>query len=161
MNYLSRLPHLKNIRHVKSDDDVVVSLNGRPLSAHGDGLGSGDLGYRMLRLLLRSRLTRFGFRWIHPDLGASIADRVSGTEERGPHHTDRNKKRGEFLEAWAREQLAADPELGIVALGHTHLPTVLEVEPGRFYVNSGDWVRNRTYVTIGTDGIPTMQEWAG
>jgi len=49
------------------------------LVAHGDGLGSGDLGYRILRLVLRGRFTRWLFRWLHPDLGMRIADRVSGT----------------------------------------------------------------------------------
>ena len=51
--------------------------------------------------------------------------------------------------------------LDIVAAGHAHSPTVEEVSPGRYYVNSGDWVLHRSYVTIGEDGVPVLHEWDG
>ena len=142
---------------------IRVQLQGKSLLlAHGDGLGTGDLGYRCLRLVLRSPVTRRLFRWVHPDLGAWLADRVSGTAkeaEAGPGA--RNTGRTAFLEAWASEVLARDPTLDIVATGHAHSPAVTEVSPGRFYVNSGDWVFHRSYVTIGESGAPSLHEWGG
>ena len=142
-------------------DPVRLLVKGKSvLLAHGDGLGSGDPGYRILRLVLRGRFTRWLFRWLHPDLGVRIADRVSGTRAhlasgQGPASDCRT----DFLSNWAGEQLERDATLDIVALGHGHLPLVTEVAPGRFYVNSGDWVLHRSYVTIEDSGRPVLHKW--
>jgi UDP-2,3-diacylglucosamine hydrolase len=149
-----------------------LELGGRQaLVAHGDGLGRGDLGYRALRTLLRSRLTCWGFRWIHPDLGARIAGRVSRTHERtgpagesgaepGAVH-ERLLARSEALERWARDQLLAEESLELVLLGHTHLPRKVEVAPGRFYLNSGDWLGHATWVEVEAGAPPRLMEWNG
>ncbi len=144
---------------------VRLRLQGRSvLLAHGDGLGRGDLGYRTLRILLRGRPTRWLFRWLHPDLGASLARRVSRTRPApgGPAGDGEpcNRRAG-FLARWAASRLEADPSLDMVALGHSHQPVVTEIGPGRYYVNSGDWVVHRTYVTINASGLPTLQTWDG
>lgn len=142
-------------------EPLRMQLHGRSvLLAHGDGLGTGDLGYRCLRLFLRSPVTRWLFRRLHPDLGAWLADRVSGTREEAAAGPDpRNAGRAAFLQAWASDLLARDSTLDIVAAGHSHSPAVVEVSPGRFYVNSGDWVLHRSYVTIGEQGTPVLHEW--
>ena len=144
-------------------EPVRIRVKGKSvLLAHGDGLGAGDLGYRMLRLVLRGRLTRWLFRWIHPDLGARLADRVSGTRDQlSSGATPANEGRTAFLSGWAAARLEQDPTLDIVALGHGHQPVVTEVAPGRFYVNSGDWVLHRSYVTIDDSGRPELHEWDG
>ncbi|NNM33612.1 MAG: UDP-2,3-diacylglucosamine diphosphatase [Gemmatimonadetes bacterium] len=127
--------------------------------AHGDGLGAGDLGYRVLRGVLRSRVTRWGFRWIHPDVGARLADWVSETEARANDPEARDYDRAQYLEQWARDLLRNDPTLHHVALGHTHLPKLVEVDPGRFYINSGDWVSHRTYVRFAPGEAPELLDW--
>ncbi len=145
---------------------VRLELAGRSaLVAHGDGLGRGDLGYRMLRLLLRGRLTRLGFRWIHPDVGAWIAGRVSRTELRGMSDDappdPRLLERSAALERWARDTLLADDALELVLLGHTHLPRKVEVAPGRFYLNSGDWLAHCTWVELEPGARPRLLAWNG
>lgn len=142
---------------------IRIQLQGKSVFvAHGDGLGKGDFGYRGLRLFLRSPVTRRLFRWLHPDLGARLAERVSGTRaEAAAGPPSPAGGRSAFLEEWASELLAGDSTLDIVAAGHCHRPTVLEVSPGRFYVNSGDWVHHRSYVTIDEAGVPALHEWSG
>lgn len=144
-------------------DPVRLRLAGRRvLLAHGDGLGRGDLGYRFLRLVLRGRVTRRLFRWVHPDVGAWAARAVSGTRsqlKRGPRPGP--GRRAAFLARWAASRLEENPELEIVAMGHTHAPVVTEVAPDRYYVNSGDWVFHRSYVVIAETGAPELREWQG
>lgn len=141
---------------------VRLELAGRrTLLAHGDGLGRGDLGYRALRLLLRSRPTRWAFRWLHPDMGAWIAGKVSRTELRAGPPPPRVLARSEALERWAREQLVAEDELDLVLLGHTHLPRRVEVAPGRFYLNSGDWLQHATWVEVEEVAPPRLMAWNG
>ncbi len=138
---------------------VRMELAGRPaLLAHGDGLGKGDLKYRALKLVLRSRGAVWAFRALHPELGLRLARRVSSTELKAD--TDPGKVgRAEFIEGWAREMLAAEPELAYVVCGHAHLPAVEEVEPGRYYLNAGDWISHWTYITLSEDGVPRLARW--
>ena len=77
-----------------------------------------------------------------------MARRVSktGTHPEGP--TGRNKARSHFLAQWAEDRLKASPELDLVALGHTHIPILKEVFPGRFYLNTGDWMANQSYAVL-------------
>ena len=143
-------------------DPVVLDLAGwRTFLAHGDGLGRGDLGYRLLRGVLRGRFTRWGFRWLHPDLGARIARRVSITEDRRGTPTEDEKRRAEVLEAWALEKLRSDESLALVLLGHTHIPRLVEPAPGRFYLNGGDWVTHRSYAVLRSGERPRLLEWEG
>ena len=141
-------------------EPTVLELQGRRiLLAHGDGLGSGDLGYRMLKAVLRGALTRTVFRWLHPDLGARVARRVSktGIHPRGP--TAKQEARSRFLREWAKDRLASSPDLDLVALGHTHVPVLEELFPGRYYLNSGDWLANQSYALLQEAGPPLLLDW--
>ncbi len=139
---------------------VRTEIAGRPaLLAHGDGLGRGDFKYRALKRVLRSRAAIWGFRALHPELGVRLAQRVSTTEAKSD--SDPGKRgRAAFIEEWARQTLAGEPELGWVVCGHSHLPAVVEVEPGRHYLNAGDWLTHWTYITVSDDGTPTLRRWA-
>jgi UDP-2,3-diacylglucosamine hydrolase len=138
-------------------EPVVMELAGRRvLVAHGDGLGEGDLGYRMLKGVLRGRFTRWLFRWLHPDVGAGIARRVSRTEGRGTELNARELARAQFLKDWAVQRLEAEPSLDAVILGHCHLPEIVEAYPGRYYVNAGDWVRHRSWVILTEGEAPRL-----
>jgi UDP-2,3-diacylglucosamine hydrolase len=138
------------------DGVVRTEFGGKAaLVAHGDGLGKGDIKYRMLKKVLRSKVAVWGFRAIHPEIGMRIAHRVSSTDEK--LHRDHNSStRADFLEHWAREQLALDASLAFVVCGHSHVPVLQQISPGRYYINSGDWIKHRTYVTVDADGKPAM-----
>ena len=143
-------------------DPALLNLAGfRTFLAHGDGLGRGDVGYRVLRAVLRSRFTRWSFRWLHPDVGAALANRVSQTDHRLTGPTERERNRALVLQEWGRQRLKDDPELDLVILGHTHVPVLEEVEPHRYYVNAGDWVSHRSYLVLREGERPMLEEWQG
>ena len=64
-----------------------------------------------------------------------------------------------FIEEWAREQLAADASLAWVVCGHSHLPAIVEVAPGRRYVNAGDWLTHRSFIVVRSEGAPELRVW--
>lgn len=143
-------------------DPVVRTYAGlTTFLAHGDGLGRGDLGYRALRLLLRGRATRFAFGLLGPGLGGWVAGGVSRTEHRRGGATPDDRARAEVLAAWARGKLERCPELDLVVLGHTHVPQLTEVAPGRWYLNAGDWVVHATYAVLSEGAPPELLTWAG
>ncbi|MEO5510933.1 MAG: UDP-2,3-diacylglucosamine diphosphatase [Longimicrobiales bacterium] len=131
---------------------------GKALIAHGDGVGKGDFKYRMLKAFVRSRFAIYGFRALHPELGLKLARRVSSTDLK-PAEVDQLSGRARFLEAWAREQMAIDPGLSWVVCGHSHVPAVIEVGPGRYYLNAGDWLTHFTYIEIDEAGVPALRTW--
>lgn len=143
-------------------DPVVREVAGfRTFLAHGDGLGAGDLGYRVLKGFLRSGVTRFAFGLLGPTLGDRVAGGVSKTHDRWGEPTSDDKARAAALAAWARERLREDPTLDLVVLGHTHVPTLEEVGPGRWYLNAGDWVYHRTYAVLEEGASPRLLTWEG
>lgn len=138
-------------------DPVVLDLAGRTaLVAHGDGLGRGDLGYKALRAVLRGRLTRFLFRWLHPDIGAGIARRISKTHGRFDPDWHPDPERAEGLAGWARDQLLDNDALDLVLLGHVHAPELREIAPGRWYGNSGDWLHHRSWIEVHPSDPPVL-----
>jgi UDP-2,3-diacylglucosamine hydrolase len=138
---------------------VRTEIAGRPaLVAHGDGVGRGDLKYRILKTILRSRITIGAFRALHPELGLRIARAVSTTEAKADSDPS-VQGRSEFIKAWALQQLEADPTLAWVVCGHSHLPAVVEAGTGRYYLNAGDWVTHNSYIRVDADGAPTLLHW--
>jgi len=127
--------------------------------AHGDGLGAGDLAYRALKRVLRSRLTRFSYGLLPVSVGDRIARGVSSTEDRWDQWGAGQVRRSDALEEWAMETLARQQELDVVLLGHTHLPLIRQAAPGRWYVNSGDWVFHQSYVILEVDEPPRLLDW--
>lgn len=124
------------------------------LVAHGDGLGKGDVRYRVLKALVRNPVVIGMFRAIHPEIGLRIARGVSRTDTR--KDDDAMLGRARFLEEWGKAQLAADPSLSYVVCGHAHFPALVEVGGGRFYVNAGDWIRHNSYAVIGPAGARVL-----
>jgi UDP-2,3-diacylglucosamine hydrolase len=140
-------------------DPFHLQLGGRrALVAHGDGLGRGDLKYRALKTVIRSRAAIGAFRALHPELGLRIARAVSSTEAKADADLAA-EGRAAFLDAWATEQMQTDRSIAYVVCGHSHLPVLHEHEPGRFYINSGDWISHFSYVVVTAEG-PALLRWA-
>ncbi|HKK07579.1 MAG TPA: UDP-2,3-diacylglucosamine diphosphatase [Gemmatimonadota bacterium] len=141
------------------DGPVVTEVGGRrTYLAHGDGLAGGDLGYRFLKTVTRSRPARTLFRWLHPDLADGLVRAVSRTPADDAAARAREEGRARMLAGYARSVLEADPGLELVVLGHSHRPELTEVAPGRHYLNPGDWIRHFTYGEVAPDHI-ALRRW--
>jgi UDP-2,3-diacylglucosamine hydrolase len=129
-------------------------LNGQPaMVVHGDGITETHWSARVLHRLLRHQATIALYGAIHPDLGMWLVDRLSGylgDRERTPAEIAASAAR---QEAWARTRLAAEPALGLLAMGHTHSPAAVEMAPGRRYVNPGAWYDGYRFATVTSGGV--------
>lgn len=144
------------------DGPLEMEMGGhRALVAHGDGVGGGDLGYRILKRVIRHPATVGAFRILHPDWGSWIANRVSSTEHKAEFSDAAAEGRARYIHRWAIEQLETRPEIDLVVAGHSHVPLVEEVLPGRYYANAGDWVHHRTYLELSPGEAPALRSWSG
>ncbi|NIR43199.1 MAG: UDP-2,3-diacylglucosamine diphosphatase [Gemmatimonadetes bacterium] len=140
---------------------VELELAGRrALVAHGDGIGPGDHGYKMLKRTLRSRPARRLVRLIHPDLAARIVRRVSRTGVRDEIQVKKSRERAKVLETQATALLESRADIDLVVFGHCHVPQVKRIGSHGTYVNSGDWVEHRTVTLVTAEGV-RQQEWQG
>lgn len=55
-------------------------------------------------------------------------------------------------------RMIAERGFDVVVLGHTHRPERVELADGAVYLNSGNWLRNSTFVEI-IDGAARLQQW--
>lgn len=137
----------------------VVDLRGRrAYVAHGDGLGRGDWRYRLFRKLARSAAGAGAFRLLHPDLALRLVRRMSGTRARHAAGPGTEERRAERLAAHAEFLLRRDPRLDLVVFGHSHRPELREVESGRYYLNTGDWIHHFSYGAVGPAGVE-LRTW--
>lgn len=146
-------------------DPVEISLAGRrALIAHGDAVGEGDRGYRVLRTVLRSPAFVGAARALHPDWLNRMAGGASTTDEKvarpAAGHGGGSKHRADHIEAWARQELREKPHLDLVVAGHGHVPANIEVESGRYYVNAGDWITHYTYIALPVEEPPELRRWS-
>jgi UDP-2,3-diacylglucosamine hydrolase len=134
------------------DRPIDARLQGRLIHlAHGDGLGPGDNGYKVLKSVLRHPLAIRGYRAIHPDLGIPLAHRVSSFS-RGGHTAPREILLPRLVRDIARPRIRGETT-GMV-MGHIHYPVHYE-EEGRDFLLIGDWLESFTHVRM-EDGRFTL-----
>lgn len=139
-------------------DSLDTTLDGKKFFiTHGDGLSTGDTGYKIIKKILRSPFNQFLYSLIHPDIGLWLAQ---GSSKKSRLHTD-DKQR--VIETYGTDQDHkahgaggmkdfAAKKIGdgfdYVIMGHIHKPQLLELDAnGRkgIYVTLGDWIKNFTY----------------
>ena len=122
---------------------------------HGDGLAENDLGYRLIRPVLRNPFAVRMYRWIHPDIGVRIAHRTSRSSRAYTTAKHYGEETGmiRYAERVIRE--GAD----IVVMGHHHKPAAKRLGSG-VYVNLGDWITYNTYGEM-TGGVMELKTWKG
>lgn len=126
------------------------SFNGKNfLIAHGDGLGPGDHGYKILKKVLRSPFAQWLYRRLHPDTGVGMAGRFS---RMGAKHTDDDSNaflgpEKEWLVQYCLQILEQEP-MDYFIFGHRHLALEYELPKGAKYINLGDWLRYDSYAVF-------------
>lgn len=118
----------------------------RLLIGHGDGLGPGDRVYKLLKVIFEGRLPQWLFRWLHPDIGVSLAHLWSRNSRISSSSKDSGfqNRENEWLWHYSREIESRDHH-DYYIFGHRHIPMTLEVSENSSYINLGEWVNHFTY----------------
>jgi UDP-2,3-diacylglucosamine hydrolase len=139
-------------------DGADLVLAGRKTHlAHGDGLAEQKLGGKLIHRITRSRITIGTFRALHPDLGFRLADRLSGGLAEANKSDEALAAAAAAQERYATAYLQAHPDVNLIVLAHTHRQRCVEVSPGRFYLNAGQWMGELCYATLTAERIDMLR----
>ncbi|HYM79795.1 MAG TPA: UDP-2,3-diacylglucosamine diphosphatase [Candidatus Limnocylindria bacterium] len=144
-------------------DELGLETHGQSLSMtrqqrriwihHGDGLIGGDLGYRILKRVLRHPASIAAYRWLHPDLGIPLAHWASSLS--------RHVKGDRSLDGDRLWREVAAPRIAegfdTVMIGHFHHAFERRDGNNAFFV-LGDWVDQFTYVVL-ENGELRLEVW--
>lgn len=134
-------------------DEIGIRIHPSPLAVkigdkaffitHADGILKKDRGYRLMRKILRNPFFIRLFRFLHPDLGFAIAEKISGKSR---HFAMRNRsiEEEERLELIEYGKTKLKESFDFVVTAHFHLPTVYS-ENNKKIINLGDWMKYFTF----------------
>ena len=122
----------------------------RVFIGHGDGLGPGDNGYKLLKKVFMHPVCQFFFRWLHPDIGVGLANYSSQRSRLANAGADAvflgNDR--EWLYQYCCRKLET-AHYDFFVFGHRHLPLDLLLPNGTSrYINLGDWLQYNTYAVF-------------
>jgi UDP-2,3-diacylglucosamine hydrolase len=120
---------------------------------HGDGLVKADVGYRVLKKILRNPFNQRIYKLIHPDIGVPLASFFSGNSRKILSKWLTEEKLEEYRQNAKRFLASSD----IVIFGHTHKPEIKKFGE-KTYVNTGEWIRKYTYAKM-ENGEISLWQW--
>ncbi|WP_417600530.1 UDP-2,3-diacylglucosamine diphosphatase [Owenweeksia hongkongensis] len=116
------------------------------LIGHGDGLGPGDHGYKLIKKVFSNPFLQWSFARLHPNFGIGLADYFSkkSRAKTGDDDAVFLGEENEWLVIYCKEVLKKE-HFDYFIFGHRHLPLNIELKPDSHYINLGDWIRYFTY----------------
>lgn len=130
-------------------DELILDRNGKRFYLHhGDGLGSGDKKYKVLKKIFRSKLSQWIFSWLHPNIGMAIAEMWSKSSRIANNKKEEFKNEDEeWLVVFSKEKLNAE-HFDYFIYGHRHLPLSIDLGEESLYVNLGEWINYNSYAVF-------------
>ena len=138
---------------------VQLTRQGKALYiGHGDGLGPGDKGYKMLKKIFRNPICNYLFGIIPPQLGIGLANYLSRSSRAKTGTTDAVYLGAdkEWLIQYSAKKLEELPETNYFLFGHRHLPITHPLSKTCTYINLGDWINYNSYAVM-NNGTVTLQ----
>lgn len=124
---------------------------------HGDGILGLDIGYRILKKILRHPLNQRLYKLLHPSLGIGLAERLSGASRKYLNGRLSQKHIDAYRDN-ARTHLAQGSD--IVVYGHIHHPHLFR-DHNKVYCNTGEWIRRYSYARLSNGNMTLWQHNPG
>jgi UDP-2,3-diacylglucosamine hydrolase len=143
-DYLEKEIGLKILRK-----PVEFEISGKKFYlGHGDGLGPGDTGYKVIKKVFANPIFQWMFARFHPNFGFSLAQYLSRKSRAN------SASEMQFLgdqKEWLVQfchQILQDREIDYFIFGHRHLPIVRDLNGKSKYINLGDWMSHNSYAVF-------------
>ena len=115
---------------------------------HGDGMVENDRGYKILKWVLRNRITQWMYSMLHPDFGIWLASRTSKSSREYTAKKDYGEVDGLFEAAKKKIDEGSD----YVIFGHLHKKVFANYNNGS-YINLGSWLDEPCYGIFNKEGF--------
>lgn len=142
-----------------SDELIIERYNRRLFLHHGDGLGKGESGYKILRKIFRNTWAQRFFSLIPPRIGIGLAlmlsnkSRISQKGRYEKYLGDDKELLFQFANNYDKEKRNID----YFVFGHRHLVLHRELENGSIYINTGEWVNQSHYAKLSESGMELLK----
>lgn len=130
------------------------------LIGHGDGLGPGDHGYKMLKKVFRNPVCQWLFGIMPPFFGMGLANFFSrkSREATGKHEEVFRGEENEWLITYCKDVLK-EKHYDYMIFGHRHLPIDFSLGNNTRYINLGDWIRYYTYAVFDGESLTLLSKY--
>ncbi|MCZ8167858.1 MAG: UDP-2,3-diacylglucosamine diphosphatase [Flavobacterium sp.] len=128
-------------------DNQTFTFHGKSfLIGHGDGKGPGDKGYKRMKKVFTHPVSKWVYRWLHPDLGVKLAQYLSVKNKLISGEADVKflGEENEWLVQYCKRKLQTQ-HYDYFVFGHRHLPMTITLNEQSTYINLGDWIGYFTY----------------
>jgi UDP-2,3-diacylglucosamine hydrolase len=113
--------------------------------AHGEGLGTRDIGYKILLSVFRNKPLQIMYSALHPSIGIGIGHRWSLNSRLGKGITKEFLgEEKEDLVRYAKTVLETE-NMDYFIFGHRHLATTCKLGNNSEIVFLGDWIKNGSF----------------
>lgn len=131
------------------DPKEFIFNNKTFLIGHGDGLGPGDKGYKRMKKVFTNPLSRWLYKWLHPDIGMWLAQYLSTQNKliSGEEDVKFLGEDNEWLVQYAKRKLESK-HCDFFVFGHRHYPMDIQLNKNSKYINTGDWISHFTYAVF-------------
>lgn len=134
-----------------------VFNNKKFLIGHGDGLGPGDHGYKMMKKVFRNPVCQWLFGILPPYLGMNLAGYFSRKSRAKTGMVDEVflGEENEWLIIYSKEVLQTT-HYDYFIFGHRHLPIDVKLSSNSRYINLGEWIKYDSYAVFDGEAL-TLQ----
>jgi UDP-2,3-diacylglucosamine hydrolase len=134
-----------------------VFNNTKFLIGHGDGLGPGDKGYKMMKKVFRNPACQWLFGVLPPYFGIGLANYFSRKSRAKTGMVDEVflGEENEWLIIYSKEVLQKE-HFDYFVFGHRHLPIDTALNNGSRYINLGEWIKYNSYAVFNGESL-TLQ----
>lgn len=123
------------------EDVINLELDGHKFFlGHGDGLIANDLGYNILKKILRNKFLQKLYSLFHPDFGIWLAS--SSSKKSRDYTTEKSYGEIDGLFEAAKKKINEGNEY--VLFGHSHIRREEKYKDGN-YINLGTWLSRPCY----------------
>lgn len=131
---------------------ATIEMNGKLFFlAHGDGLGTHDKSFKLLRAMFHNALCQRLFAAIHPRWGMEFGlnwakhSRLKRIDGKEPPYRGEQK---EELVVFAKDYLATHPDINYFLFGHRHIELDLMIAHHSRLLILGDWITQFVYAVF-------------
>jgi UDP-2,3-diacylglucosamine hydrolase len=129
--------------------------------SHGDGLGPGDNGYKILKKLFRCKFAQWCYARLHPNFAVGLAMFFSGksrktNKRKNAINSQRERQLTESQKIFATQYLQHNLADYFI-FGHQHTPCSELVSENAILINIGNWITDFSYLKLKNGEVKHFQ----